>query len=257
MSELAGQIALVTGGARRIGREIAIQLAAAGAGVVIHYNTSGADAKSLVKQLKRDGHAAWALQGNLSGAGTEKIIAAAAKLAGGHLSLLVNNASTFPAGRIASLKWADLTDSLQTNAWAPFELTRALAKQLPDDKQGSVVNLLDARVVDDDREHAAYWLAKRMLTDLTRLCAIEYAPRLRINGVAPGAVLPPDDEATFPPSLAAQLPLGRHGTPADVARAVLQLLAAESTTGQVLYVDGGRHLGRQPTAGKTHQAPRR
>ena len=123
---------------------------------------------------------------------------------------------------------------------APLELTRCLAAQ---GRDGAVVNLLDARVGDYDRQHAAYHLSKRLLAALTRRMAIEFAPRLRVNAVAPGLILPPDgeDEGHFD-RLASTNPLQRRGCPEAVAEAVLFLLRSDFVTGQVLFVDGGRHL---------------
>lgn len=253
MTDLGGHIALVTGGARRIGRAITKRLAASGAGVVVHYNRSSLEAKALVEELEHGGHAAWAIQADLEGPKVGDLVKAAAKLAQAPITLLVNNASRFPASRIGDLQWSDLTSALRTDAWAPLELTRAMAAQLPRTETGSVVNLLDARIVDDDRGHAGYWLAKRMLADLTRLCAVEFAPRMRVNGVAPGPVLAPDDEPEFQTWMGKLLPLGRTPTPEEVAEAVASLLSASATTGQILYVDGGRHLGRQPSPSKPLQ----
>jgi pteridine reductase len=163
----------------------------------------------------------------------------------GPVDLLVNNASTFPAVRLPDLQLEDLLRSIQVDAWAPLELTRALHAQVPKKRGGAVVNLLDARIADFDLAHAGYYLAKRMLADLTRMAAIEFAPLLRVNGVAPGPILPPPGGGKVDlERWAKHLPLRRTPTPDDVAQAVGYLLGAPSITGEVVHVDGGRHLGR-------------
>lgn len=257
MTDLTGETALVTGAARRIGAAIAQALAEAGAGVVVHCHRSAEAGKRLVADLRKSGHEAWLIKANLAKKQVEHLVPDAAKLAGRPLTLLVNNASTYPSIRVKDLTWGQLEASVRTDAWAPLLLTRQLHAQLPAGREGAVVNLLDARLVDDDRAHAGYWLAKRMLADVTRLCALEFAPRLRVNGVAPGPTLGPDGDEASLSDLAARLPLGRTPTSDDVAQSVVHLLAAAATTGQTLYVDGGRHLGRAAgAAAKPHQRTR-
>jgi NAD(P)-dependent dehydrogenase (short-subunit alcohol dehydrogenase family) len=250
MVSLAGEVALVTGGGRRIGAAIVEALARSGASVAIHHNQSRLEADRLAHRIEAGGGKAWLVKGDLSKAKDRgRLLTDAAKAAEGPVTLLVNNASTFPESRMSDLSLEDLRDAVEVNAWAPFALTRTFAEQLPDARRGAVVNLIDARVADYDWSHVGYWMAKRMLADMTRLCAIEYAPRVTVNGVSPGPVLAPEDEEgksdpEFLKRLAKHLPLRRTPTPADVADAVVHLLGARSTTGQIVDVDGGRHLGR-------------
>lgn len=252
MARLDGEVALVTGAAVRIGAAIAEALHEAGADVVVHYRSSKAEAARLAKKLNRGGRRAWTVAGDLSKPGDlDRLLPAAAKAAGRPITLLVNNASSFPEDKLPDLTWERLQEALAVNAWAPFELTRAFAGQLPKGKTGAVVNLVDARVADYDWGHVGYWLAKRMVADLTRLCAVEFAPRARVNGVSPGAVLGPSnrpmpkaEETAFLERMARHVPLRRTPAPADVADAVVHLLGAQATTGAFVEVDGGRHLGR-------------
>ena len=250
---LQGQAALITGAAQRIGAEVATRLAASGCDIVIHHRKSGKEATRLAASLqKAHGIQTATVAGDLGDANDRaRLVPEASKALGKRLTLLVNNASSFPEKRLMDLTLDHLHEALAVNAWAPFELARDLAKQLPRGAQGSVVNFLDARIVDDDRRHVGYFLAKRMLADLTRLMALELAPRINVNAVAPGPTLPPpgwdpDEGAKLMARLRRRLPLQRTAEPTDLADAVQFLLSARVVTGQILFVDGGRHLGRQP-----------
>ncbi|MFW6154205.1 MAG: SDR family oxidoreductase [Planctomycetota bacterium] len=237
---LAGRIILVTGAARRIGRAIALATAEAGADVVVHYRRSADEAADVAETIRRGGRQAWTLQADLADPdGAAAVIGRAVELAG-PVDVLVNNASSFPAGLITEAGDADIIANVRVHAVAPLLLSRALAEQ---GRPGHIVNLLDARITDYDRRHAAYQLSKRMLADLTRMLAVELAPSIAVNAVAPGLILPPPGEnESYLERFAHTNPLNRHGDPADIARAVLYLLGSTFVTGQILYVDGGRHM---------------
>ncbi len=248
-----GSTALVTGAGHRLGRAMALRLGALGARVVVHHNASVDAAEDVCARLVRMGAEAVPLQADLSDPGQAAgLVGRARKAAGQPIRFLVNNAADFPKAKLADIEWTDLERSLRVDAWAPFALTRAFAAQaerVPDADMmgpvGAVVNLLDARIADYDWDHVGYHLAKRMLADLTQLSAVEFAPHITVNGVAPGPVLPPAGEGLGTLARwAKHLPLQRTPSPDDVADAALFLLGARSVTGQVIYVDGGRHLGR-------------
>jgi len=206
--------------------------------VVIHYHRSADDAEAVAEAVRRHGRRAWTLQADLADA-ADDVIGRAADLAG-PIDVLVNNASIFPTGLITETTAADLLLNVRVHAVAPLLLSRALAAQ---GRGGHIVNLLDARITDYDRHHAAYQLSKRMLADLTRMLAVELAPSIAVNAVAPGLILPPPGEDdSYLERFAHTNPLNRHGDPADIAAAVLYLLSSTFITGQTLYVDGGRHL---------------
>ncbi len=237
---LRGKTALVTGAARRLGREIALALAREGVGLVLHYRSSAAEAEETARAAREEGVPARVLQADLEDpAAPEKLFREALEAAG-PIDLLVNNASLFPSDRMNDLTWEGLAASMKVHAFAPLVLLRELARQ---GRPAAAVNLLDARMHDYDREHLSYHLGKRTLLTLTREAALEYAPLVRVNGLAPGLVLPPPGEdESYLERLAGTNPLGRAGDGAQVARAVIYLLSEPFLTGQVLYLDGGRNL---------------
>jgi pteridine reductase len=238
---------LVTGAARRIGAAIARALHASGARVVLHCNRSRADAEGLAKALNaaRAGSAA-IVQCDLNE--LERLPAMVAEAVGafGRLDGLVNNASTFyptPLGSIDARAWDDL---LGSNLRAPLFLAQAAAPALRA-ANGAIVNLVDIHAEHPLKDFVAYSVAKAGLAGLTRSLALELGPEVRVNGVAPGAILWPDGDEHFAADekarILAQTPLRRIGSPEDVAGAVKYLLFdAPFVTGQILAVDGGRGL---------------
>jgi len=240
--ELRGKTALVTGGAKRLGRACALALAEAGVNVIVHYNRSAAQAEILCDELRGRGVQAWSLPGDLAEPqGVEGLLAPAVALAG-PIQVLVNNASAFDPSRLEDVTFDQVTTNTAVNAWAPFVLSRAFAAQgLP----GRIVNFLDTRVDGYDWPHVAYILSKHLLAVLTRMTALEYAPDITVNAVAPGLVLPPPgQEDSSLDHLTGSVPLRRHGSAEDIAQAVMFLLRSDFITGEVIHVDGGVHLRR-------------
>ncbi|QJR12480.1 Glucose 1-dehydrogenase [Usitatibacter rugosus] len=240
-------VVLVTGAARRIGRAIAMTLHAAGARVILHCHHSCDEAETLAAELDavRASSAAVVSADLLDAAGLPDMIGIAASTFG-RLDGLVNNASSFhatPMGSIGAREWDDLVG---TNLRAPLLLAQAAAPHLRK-ARGAIVNIVDIHAERPLRDFAVYTVAKGGLAALTRSLAVELAPEVRVNGVAPGAILWPEDGKHFSGSerarIEAQTPLGRIGNPADVAGAVKYLLLdAPFVTGQILAVDGGRSL---------------
>ena len=239
-NSVAGKTALITGASKRLGRAIALALAQQGAGIVVHYNQSEQAAEALCRELYGMGSSACKVQADLTDSDqTERLFQHAVSEVG-PIDILINNASTFDRETIWETTEPSLSRNLQVHSLAPLILARALAKQ---GKPAQVVNLLDTRVTVYDREHASYHLSKRLLLTLTRMLALELAPAITVNAVAPGLILPPaGQDETYLEKLAHCNPLNRYGDAQDIADAVLFLLHARFITGQVIYVDGGYHM---------------
>ena len=238
---------LVTGAARRIGAAIARTLHASGANVVLHCYRSVAEAESLAADLNdaRPGSCT-VVQGDLLDIARVPTLVEEAARAFGRLDGLVNNASSFyptPFGTIGANEWEDLIGS---NLRAPLFLAQAAAPRLRE-AHGAIVNLVDIHAERPLKDFVVYSIAKSGLAGLTRSLALELGPEVRVNGVAPGAILWPDGDEHFAPTEKArileQTPLKRIGGPEDVASAVKYLLFdAPFVTGQILAVDGGRGI---------------
>jgi hypothetical protein len=190
--------------------------------------------------LRDKGVKAWTAQAGLNDpAQARALFDEATRLSGG-IDFVVNSASVFPESTLAHFTSDELHHVINVNALAPLMLGRALKES---NRPGAIVNLLDCMIADFDRKHVAYHLSKRMLYSLTRMMAVEFAPAVRANGVAPGLVLPPAGKGEeYLASLASTNPLNRYGSAEDVAAAVLFLLKSDFVTGQVIFVDGGRNL---------------
>lgn len=238
---LQGKTALITGAGKRIGRALAVALAQEGAQIVAHDRKALADETNRTcEEVVECGARSWKLIADLEKPEEYENLISRALLAAGGLDMLINNASLFTPGGLHDLSFPDLTKQIQVNAWAPFVLSREFSRRV---SRGKIVNLLDTRITGHERTHAAYLLSKKMLAALTRMCALEFAPDITVNAVAPGAILPPAGKGPeHLEELAKKLPLKRHGGPQDVIDAVIYLLAGDFVTGQILYVDGGKHL---------------
>lgn len=238
-----GKTALVTGAAKRIGREIALALARAGVNVAIHFRQSAKQAEELRTELVSHGVTAWLVDADLNDIEATRRLIPKVVNAAGSLEILVNSASLFLPSTLQDLDFAGLMKHMQVNAWAPFVLSREFARHAD---CGKIINLLDSRIVGDDPSHVAYILSKQVFAQLTKMMAVEFAPRITVNGVAPGLILPPaGKDESYMNDLARTIPLKRHGAPADIVDAVLYLLKSDFITGQVIFVDGGRHLMEQ------------
>jgi pteridine reductase len=237
---LAGRTALVTGAARRIGRAMALALAGQGAKVVVHHNRSAGEAAALCDEIQRAGGLAWPLQGDLADERQIKHLFQEAVAKSGPIDILINNASLYERDTLWEASEESILLNLRVHALAPLTLAREMARQR---RVGHIINLLDTRVMVYDKEHASYHISKRVLLTLTRMLALELAPKIAVNAIAPGLILPPaGEDESYLQRLAHACPLNRHGSPQDIVEAMLFLVHSRFITGQILYVDGGYHM---------------
>lgn len=240
-----GKTALITGGARRVGKAITLGLAQAGANVVINYNASADEAKATLDEARAFGVDCLALQGNVADFAQVRTMVNATIERFGAIDILVNNASVFektpvPTEDIGA--WHRVTDVL---IHGPFYTANAVAPGMIARGQGVIVNITDLFAWEPRRNFAAHDIGKAALLALTRQLAIDLAPSVRVNAVAPGPVLAaPDYSPERKAQTASRTLLNRWGTPSDVAEAVLFLVRAEYITAEVIVVDGGERFGR-------------
>jgi pteridine reductase len=242
---MQGKAALVTGGARRAGAAIARRLHQAGANILVHYRGSEADAAALAKELNaaRAGSAATVKADLLAPVAARALIGAALS-AFGRLDLLVNNASTFYPTRFGAIEPSHWEELIGSNLRAPLFIAQEAAAELAKN-QGAIVNIVDIHAERPLKGYPVYSVAKAGLAALTRSLALELAPRVRVNGIAPGAIAWPEDgqlEDGERARIIASTPLGRTGSFEDIAHAVHFLATAPFVTGQILAVDGGRSI---------------
>ena len=239
----APKAALVTGAARRVGREIALGLARDGWTVALHHNHSADEAASAVAEIRAAGGKAEAVQADLSDlASTQGLVASAAN-AVGPLTLLVNNASLFEHDGIETMTPESWAAHLDTNLRAPALLSQAFAAQLPAGAGGNIVNIVDQRVWAPTPRFFSYTVSKMALWDMTQILARSLAPSIRVNAIGPGPALANarQSAADFQKQLDATI-LRRGTTPAEIYAAIGFILAAPAMTGQMIALDGGQHL---------------
>ena len=218
---------LVTGGARRVGKMFVEKLQSFGADVVVHYNTSKIEAEDLSK---------FVIQCDLSKPDSFPNLINEC----GPIDILINNASIFSKDKLIESNPAKVFKEFAVNFFSPFELTRQFAKQ---NRDGIVLNILDRRILANEITCLPYCLSKKSLAEFTYAAALELAPRIRVNAIAPGPILAPDNQdfSTYKEK-AGFIPLEKIPNPIDVIEAALYLINNESITGQVIYVDGGQNL---------------
>ena len=237
-------VVLITGAARRIGRAIALDLAADGWHVAVHYRRSREDAEALAAGIVAAGGKAAAVPGDLADAAdVARLVPRAAEALGAAPTCLINNASEFLLDSISSLTAETWDTHLDINLKAPVFLTQALARHLPDGVSGNVINIIDQRVWNLTPEFFSYTISKAGLWTATQTLAQALAPRIRVNAIGPGPVLQsvhqtPQDFAAEQESTL----LKRGPSPEEIANAVRFILATPSMTGQMIALDAGQHL---------------
>ena len=244
---------LITGAARRVGRELALAVARAGGDVVIHYGQSQADANSLNEEIQALGRNAFVLQADLNDpTQVDTLIPRASEH--GHLFALVNNAAIFEPLSWQSTSLEAWNHHLMVNLTTPFLLSQAFARLLPSGETGRIVNLLDWRALRPGVDHLPYTISKSALAALTHSLAVALAPHISVNGLALGAVLPPASKpestnggvlnmGNAPPDILKNIPARRWAELDEVGQALIFLLEGPSyITGEIIHLDGGRHL---------------
>jgi pteridine reductase len=240
--DLKGRVALVTGAGTRVGRVIALALGKAGMKVAVHYAGSEKGARATAEEIIRRGSEARTLPGDLVDPATGQRMVEHAVKVFGSLDVLVNSAAVMlrtPVGEVLVEDW-DMMFAL--NLRAPFFLCQAAARAMGE-RGGSIVNIADLAAFEAWRSYVPHSITKAGVVQMTRGLAHALAPKIRVNAIAPGAVLLPEGSTQeLADKLISTTPLGRIGSPEDVANAVLYLLSADYVTGETLIVDGGRHV---------------
>ena len=256
--EIDGKVAIVTGGAVRLGKALALALAEHGARLVIHYGSSAGPAQETVTEIKAMGSDALAVQADFSQSGQAPSIVERAVAHFGQVDILVNSAAIFEPG-----KWDDTTEAnwdrhFAINLKSPFFLSQAFAKHVgperacprvagqshwPSARAGHIVNIADWRGVRPGIGHVAYTLTKAALIAMTKSLALALAPNIQVNAIAPGMVLPPPGEdQSYLERKAGKIPAQRAGSPEEIAKVLMFLLRSDFVTGDLIFVTGGEHL---------------
>lgn len=242
--DLSGKVALLTGGAVRVGRAIALALAAAGCDLFLHYGKSAVAAGRTQEEALAFGNRVVLHQADLSDVAQVAAVVPAARQAFGRVDILVNSAAIFLDGKLTETSLAMWESQFAVNLRAPFLLCRDFAAQLPAGAKGQIINISDARVFRPGADHFAYRLTKSALVAMTENLALDLAPHITVNGIALGAILPPPGApAGYLQTLAKErIPLLRPGQPTMVAQNVIHLLTQPFITGTIIRLDGGQFL---------------
>jgi glucose 1-dehydrogenase len=241
--DIAGRNAIVTGGGHRVGKAMTLALAAAGANVFIHYNRSSQAAEETATEVAALGVEAAIGKSDLRDPGLAPALISTAVEKLGPVSILVNSASGFVSDTIEDVTLEGWRSTFDLSLSTPVFLAQAFATALPDGLDGAIVNVTDVKTATPYRTHFSYVVAKGALNTFTAAAAIGLAPRIRVNAVALGVILPPPGEdESYVERLAARLPLSRVGGTVPVAAAAIALIENDFVTGEVVRVDGGGHL---------------
>ena len=242
--DLHVKTALITGGGIRLGRAFALSLAKEGVNLAIHYNGSEAPAEKTAQEARALGVQAITIEADFNDLEAVAHVFPVALETYACIDILINNAGIYTAGYGLETDRETWEKEFRINLQTPFMLTQAFARQLPAERQGRVINIADAQVAQNDPDHFAYLLAKTALVKMTRLFARELAPRITVNALGPGIMLPlasakdPDLEAYADK----HIPLKRIGSPEIATENVLHLIKSDFTTGAFLRIDGGQYL---------------
>ncbi|MCY0859603.1 MAG: SDR family oxidoreductase [Sulfolobaceae archaeon] len=234
--------AIVTGGAKRLGKEIALALAKEGINIILHYNTSREEAEKTKKEIEGFNVKCWTINADFSDQEAINTLIDRAFSLTDDITFLINNSSIFPLGKWDKVEFQDFINTFKVNSLAPYLLSIRFANKLGN-REGKVVNVLDSIISGYNFERYPYYLSKKLLETITYSLALKLAPNITVNAVAPGLILPPEGKGyDYLEKLKENVPLKRYGSPKDVANAVIFLLKSDFITGQIIYIDGGEHL---------------
>lgn len=238
---LSGKTVLITGAARRLGKVFALTAARAGADVFVHYHSSPGEAEETAQQIRQHGVKAWCLQADLSQLNSlSQLMETAWNIQ--PIDILVNNASIFQPLKAEETSLDAWQAHMDINLTAPFLLSRAFSERIPHTGSGKIINILDWRALRPGADHFPYTISKAGLAALTQSSAIAFAPRITVNGLALGAILPPSTGA-ISNAILDTIPAGRWAEQDEVERTFLFLLESPAyITGEIIHLDGGRHL---------------
>jgi len=235
--------ALITGAAKRVGKGLALHLAAQGWNIAIHYNTSAYDAIILQDELKSSfpNQKFELLSADLNVTSEVENLIPQVIQKMGSVDLLINNASVFDRGDFADTTTEYLDRQMNVNFRAPFILIRNFARLA---KEGTIINFVDTRIVNNKSNFAAYSLSKKTLWELTKMTALELGPKIRVNAIAPGLTLPPEEKGDdYLWKLAENIAMKRPGGLEPILKSLDYILSNDYLTGQLLFCDGGENLG--------------
>jgi pteridine reductase len=236
--------ALITGASKRVGKALAEHLAAKGWNIVIHFNSSEKPAKELENQLRQKypEQKFTRIKANLSGESEVERLIPLVVSEFGTFDLLVNNASVFNSGYISETSPELFNSQINVNLKAPFILIREFANH---NKKGNIINFVDTRITTNKSNFAAYSLSKKGLWELTKMAALEFAPEIRVNAIAPGVTLTPEDkDEKYLWNLAKNIPMKKPGGLEPILKSLDFILENDHLTGQLLFADGGENLGQ-------------
>ncbi len=239
-----GKTALITGASKRIGKAIAKHLATKGWNVIVHYNHSEKPADELVREMKSEfpNQQFETVQANLNNISEVQTLIPKIVEQFGPFQLLVNNASVFDGGYFMETTPELFDKQINVNLKAPFFLMRDFANQC---KKGNIINFVDTRITTNKSDFAAYSLSKKGLWEITKMAALEFAPEIRVNAIAPGVTLPPEDrDEKYLENLAENIPMKKPGGVEPILKSIDYILENDHLTGQLLFADGGENLGK-------------
>lgn len=239
--ELKGKTALITGSGVRLGKAIALALASEGCNLALHYNRSADGAKDVFAQALQKGIQAQVFQADLSDPIQIQNLMKSVSVFFGHADILINNAGIYLSGKGMDTTPELLDQVFKLNLFAPMLLTKAFAQQLPEGMPGKVINISDAKVFRHQTDHFAYRLTKNAINEMTALFALELAPNITVNAIAPGVMLPlaGHEDEDLQTLAQKRIPLRRIGSPEIIAENVVHILHQDFMTGTVIRVDGG------------------